>query len=65
MNYPVSEYRKKVRGCFIGKSVGGTLGMPFEGNLNVNEVTYYDPVPAGFGALPVRNVAEERAVLPG
>ena len=50
MNYPVSEYRKKVRGCFIGKSVGGTLGMPFEGNLNVNEVTYYDPVPTSMVA---------------
>ncbi len=38
-------YKKKVYGCFIGKSVGGTLGMPFEGKLKVNPVTYYDPVP--------------------
>ena len=38
-------YRKKLKGCFIGKSVGGTLGMPFEGRCQVNNVTYYDPVP--------------------
>ncbi len=38
-------YRKKVFGCYIGKCVGGTLGMKYEGNLNYNEVTYYDPVP--------------------
>ncbi len=39
------EYRKKVSGCFVGKSVGGTLGMKYEGDLNYNNVTYYDPVP--------------------
>ena len=50
MNYSFDDYRKKVRGCFIGKSVGGTLGMPFEGNLSVNEVTYYDPVPTSMVA---------------
>ena len=38
-------YRKKLKGCFIGKSVGGTLGMPFEGRRQVNNVTFYDPVP--------------------
>lgn len=50
MNYPVKDYLKKVRGCFIGKSVGGTLGMPYEGNLDVSEVTYYDPVPTSMVA---------------
>ena len=38
-------YKEKVYGCFTGKSVGGTLGMPFEGQLDVDSVTYYDPVP--------------------
>ena len=50
MNYPVENYLKKVRGCFIGKSVGGTLGMPYEGDLRVNEVAYYNPVPTSMVA---------------
>lgn len=43
LNYEI--YRRKVRACFVGKSVGGTLGMPYEGPVQVNNVTYYDPVP--------------------
>lgn len=39
------EYRKRVFGCYVGKCVGGTLGMKYEGNLNFNEISYYDPVP--------------------
>lgn len=39
------EYKKKVLGCYIGKSVGGTLGMPFEGDTNTRSISYYDPVP--------------------
>ncbi len=31
----------------MGKTVGGTLGMPFEGDLSVNDISYYDPVPDG------------------
>lgn len=45
MKLNFNTYNKKVRGCFVGKSVGGTLGMKYEGNLNFNEVTYYNPVP--------------------
>ena len=40
-----AEYRKKLNGCFTGKAVGGTLGMPLEGNLSVRSISYYDPVP--------------------
>lgn len=50
MDYPVDLYRKKLTGCFLGKCVGGTLGMPYEGNLSVNEVTYYNPVPTAMVA---------------
>lgn len=45
MNLRFEEYSKKVQGCFIGKSVGGTLGMKYEGDRNMHEITYYDPVP--------------------
>ncbi len=40
-----SEYLKKVNGCYTGKAVGGTLGMPFEGSLKTRHLTFYEPVP--------------------
>ena len=43
MNF--SEYRKKVTGCYLGKAVGGTLGMPFEGSLETRQIDFYTPVP--------------------
>jgi len=39
------EYRNKVRGCWLGKNIGGTLGGPFEGHKYVNGLTFYSPVP--------------------
>ena len=39
------EYLNKLRGCFTGKAVGGTLGMSWEGLIAEKKVTYYDPVP--------------------
>lgn len=39
------KYRAKVAGCYTGKAVGGTLGMPFEGDTSTRQITYYDPVP--------------------
>lgn len=41
------DYRRKVLGCWLGKSVGGTLGQPHEGKQQVLELTFYDPVPDG------------------
>ncbi len=38
-------YRKKVLGCWLGKSVGGTLGQPYEGKTIPYELTFYDPIP--------------------
>ena len=45
MELQYDRYFEKLKGCFTGKCVGGTLGMKYEGNLNVHEITYYDPVP--------------------
>ena len=45
MQIDVKTYKEKVAGCFVGKSVGGTLGMKYEGDLNYNKVEYYDPIP--------------------
>ena len=40
-----AEYRDKVYACWLGKNIGGTLGMPYEGRKFVNDLTFYDPVP--------------------
>lgn len=40
-------YREKVMGCWLGKAVGGTLGMPYEGMDGPFNLAYYDPVPQG------------------
>jgi ADP-ribosylglycohydrolase len=35
------EYREKVMGCWLGKNIGGTLGMPMEWERKPNNVSYY------------------------
>ena len=35
----------RIYGCWMGKSIGGTLGLPVEGQRGPLFLTYYDPVP--------------------
>jgi len=42
-----SDYRDRVYACWLGKSIGGALGAPYEGDKGVHELTFYEPVPAG------------------
>ena len=44
---PISEadLRRRMTGCWLGKAVGGTLGMPYEGVRHPLNLTFYDPVP--------------------
>jgi ADP-ribosylglycohydrolase len=35
------ELRNRIYGCWLGKSIGGTLGTPFEGRTDINNVTSY------------------------
>ena len=35
------EFRKRIMGCWLGKNIGGTLGMPMEWNRQKNDVAYY------------------------
>jgi len=42
-----AEYRDKVFGCWMGKNIGGTLGMPFEGNTASRDLTFYTNVKSG------------------
>lgn len=36
---------KKIYACWQGKNVGGTLGVPYEGETGPLNLTFYDPVP--------------------
>jgi ADP-ribosylglycohydrolase len=42
-----AEFRDKVYACWLGKNIGGTLGMPFEGKTNVNNITFYTKIKEG------------------
>ena len=35
----------RIHGCWLGKSIGGTLGLPAEGRMDRLHFTFYDPVP--------------------
>ncbi len=41
MYLSLEDYRRRMLGCWIGKNVGGTLGMPMEWNRQSNDVSYY------------------------
>ena len=36
-----AEFLDKIRGCWAGKNIGGTLGAPMEGRMEMNDVTFY------------------------
>lgn len=37
----IGEFRDKVLGCWTGKNIGGTLGAPFEGKREMNDIHFY------------------------
>ncbi len=37
----LNQYREKVRACWFGKNIGGTLGGPYECTRGVYDVSYY------------------------
>ena len=41
MNISKESYRNKVRGCWMGKNIGGTLGAPFEGIRISEDIEFY------------------------
>lgn len=41
MYLSLEDYRRRMLGCWIGKNIGGTLGMPMEWSRQPNDVTYY------------------------
>jgi ADP-ribosylglycohydrolase len=42
-----AEFRDRVYACWLGKNIGGTLGMPFEGKKEINNVTFYTNLKEG------------------
>ena len=38
-----NNFKDKVLGCWIGKSIGGTIGGPLEGNTNFLDLPYEYP----------------------
>ena len=41
MKISKEEYRDKVRCCWLGKNIGGTLGAPFEAYREAHDLTFY------------------------
>ena len=42
-----TDFKDRVYACWLGKNIGGTLGMPFEGKKEVNNVTFYTKLKPG------------------
>jgi ADP-ribosylglycohydrolase len=42
-----AEFRDRVYACWLGKNIGGTLGMPFEGKTDLNNLTFYTNLKEG------------------
>lgn len=53
------EYIDKVKGCWIGKNIGGTLGAPFEGEKFTHSLKYYDKEATKRWLRNVKNVWEK------
>jgi ADP-ribosylglycohydrolase len=37
--------RDRILGCWLGKAIGGTLGLPAEGKMERLDYRFYDPIP--------------------
>lgn len=42
-----AEFRDRVYACWLGKNIGGTLGMPFEGKKEANNITFFTNIKKG------------------
>ena len=45
INITITDYRARMRGCWLGKNIGGILGTPTEGSPFIHSLEYYEPVP--------------------
>jgi len=42
-----SDFRDRIYACWLGKNIGGTLGMPFEGKKEMNNISFYTSLKKG------------------
>ncbi|OFY63035.1 MAG: hypothetical protein A2Y71_16735, partial [Bacteroidetes bacterium RBG_13_42_15] len=42
-----NDFRDRVYACWLGKNIGGTLGMPFEGDTSIHNITFYTKLKEG------------------
>ena len=42
-----AKFRDKVYACWLGKNIGGTLGMPFEGKQQAQSISFYTNLKEG------------------
>ena len=42
-----TEFRDRVYACWLGKNIGGTLGVPFEGKTDINNINFYTNLKEG------------------
>jgi len=42
-----ADFRDRVYACWLGKNIGGTLGMPFEGKKEMNNISFYTNLKKG------------------
>lgn len=42
-----ADLRDRIYACWLGKNIGGTLGMPFEGKKEAHNITFYTNLKAG------------------
>ena len=42
-----ADFRDKVYACWLGKNIGGTLGVPFEGKTEARDLTFYTNLKVG------------------
>jgi ADP-ribosylglycohydrolase len=42
-----ADFRGRVFACWLGKNIGGTLGMPFEGKREMQDVSFYTALKPG------------------
>jgi ADP-ribosylglycohydrolase len=45
-----AEFRDRVYACWLGKNIGGTLGVPFEGKQDPNNIEFYTNLKPGESA---------------
>jgi hypothetical protein len=46
MHFNEKELFDRIYACWVGKSIGGTLGTPFEGRRELLDVTGFNSPPA-------------------